>query len=410
VAAAEAVEAIVRDSYGRLVAYLASVTRDIADAEDAFSDALAAALQSWPEHGVPTRPDSWLLTVARRNIIGTARRRSVAAKALPTLELLSASSPEATPGDDGTIPDRRLQLLFACAHPAIDPTMRSPLMLQTVLGLDAVRIAHAFLIPPSTMGQRLVRVKGKIKDAGIPFAVPRAGELADRLDAVLDAIYAAYGSGWDDPGGGDGKRIGLTSEAIRLARLVSTLLPDDAEAHGLLALLLHSDARSAARRDDHGRFVPLEDQDVQRWSREAIDEAERHLSAALVLGRVGKYQLQAAIQSVHNLRAATGRTDWAAIAALYDGLVHHDPTIGSHVARAASHAEATGPAAGLAMLDALPDDRVVGYQPFHAVRAHCLQRLGREDEAALHARRAITLSDDIEVQRYLSARYLAPDS
>jgi RNA polymerase sigma-70 factor (ECF subfamily) len=410
-AAAEVAEAIVRGSYGRIVAYLASVTHDIADAEDAFSEALAAALRSWPEQGVPARPDSWLVTVARRNLIGTARRRGVAANALPMLERLTATGGDrTTAGDDGTIPDRRLQLLFACAHPAIEPTMRSPLMLQTVLGLDAAKIAQAFLVPPSTMGQRLVRVKTKIKGAGIPFAIPPAGELAGRLEAVLDAVYAAYGSGWDDPTDGDGKRVGLTAEAIRLARLITTLLPEQPEAHGLLALMLHSDARSAARRDRDGRFVALADQDVQRWSREAIDEAERHLATALALGTIGKYQLHGAVQSVHNLRAATGCTNWAAIAALYDGLVRYDPTVGAHVARAAAHAEAEGPRAGLDLLVAMPDRRVADYQPFHALKASCLQRLGRLDEAAVHARRAMALTHDPEVRRYLEERYATPSA
>lgn len=405
--AAAVVEAVVRDSYGRLVAFLATVTHDIAEAEDALSEALAAALRTWPERGIPDRPDSWLVSVARRNIIALARHRDVAERALPMLDRLAAPSGEDSMSDDATIPDRRLQLLFACAHPAVDPTMRSPLMLQAVLGLDAVRIAQAFLVQPSTMGQRLVRAKTKIKDAGIPFAIPAANELADRLGAVLDAVYAAYGSGWSDPGGSDEKRAGLAAEAIRLGRLLTSLLPEQPETHGLLALMLHSHARSAARRNAAGEFVALEQQDVSRWSRELIAEAERHLSTALGLQHVGRYQLQAAVQSVHNLRAATGRTDWAAIAGLYDGLVRFDPSVGVQVARAAAHAEAAGAGQGLRLLEALPEDRVAGYQPFHAVRASCLRRVGREDEALAAARRAIELSDDAEVRRYLHRVYLA---
>jgi RNA polymerase sigma-70 factor (ECF subfamily) len=403
-AAARAVtERVVRDSYGRLVAYLASITGDISEAEDALSDALAAALRTWPERGIPDRPDSWLVTVARRNIIGALRRRDVTARALPGLHRVTPIEPESAPADD-TVPDRRLWLMFACSHPAIDPTMRSALMLQTVLGLDAVRIASAFLVAPATMGQRLVRVKAKIKQNNIPFAVPAGDELAGRLDSVLDAIYAAYGTGWDDPIGVDAKRVGLTDEAIRLGRLVADLIPDEPEAHGLLALMLHSDARSAARREP-GRYIPLDEQDVTRWSSAQMIEAEQHLGIAVRAGRLGRYQLHAAVQSVHNRRAVTGTTDWRSIASLYDGLAVYDPTVGTHVARAAAHAEADGAATGLALLDALPPDRVERYQPYHAVRAACLARSGRCADAAASARQAIALSDDPDVRNWLAHTY-----
>ncbi len=405
-------EQIVRDSYGRLVAYLASITGDIAAAEDALGDALAAALETWPTRGIPDRPDSWLVSVARRYIIGAARRRDVATRALPALERLHSAATDAVPGGaseaaDDRIPDQRLQLMFACAHPAIDPTMRSALVLQTVLGLDAVRIASAFLVAPATMGQRLVRVKAKIKQNRIPFRVPGPGELVERLDAVLDAIYAAYGTGWDDPAGADSKRVGLTIEALRLARLVTQLLPEEPEAHGLLALLLHSHARSGARRDDAGRFVPIEDHDVSRWSKDQMIEAETHLAAAVGVGRMGRYQLHAAIQSVHNRRAITGVTDWASIAALYDGVVRFDPTIGTHVARSAAHASASGPDVAIGLLDELPTDRTVDYQPYHSVRAHCLGRAGRTEEAAACARRAIGLTEDPAVRDWLTLTYLS---
>ncbi len=407
--AAAAVEEVVRDSYGRLIAYLASVTRDIAEAEDAFSEALAAALRSWPERGVPKRPDSWLVSVARRNIIGAARHRNVVARALPQIDRIhNGARDNGANSDDATIPDRRLQLMFACAHPAIDPTMHSPLMLQAVLGLDAARIAAAFVVSPATMGQRLVRVKATIKNAAIPFGVPPSSELSDRVRAVLDAIYAAYGSGWDDPAGADPKRAGLTREAIRLARLLTASLSDQPDAHGLLALMLHSDARSAARRSPNGAFVPLDSQDITLWSAETMREAEEHLAIALAQSQPGSYQLQAAIQSVHNRRAMTGRTDWAAISALYDGLVRFEPTLGVHVARAAAWAEAHGPDRALEILDALPTDRTVGYQPYHAVKAHCLQRIGKAAEAHAHAQVAIGLTDDVDVQAYLRHRYSTP--
>ena len=373
-AAAEAVEEVARTSYGRLVAYLASTTGDLAGAEDALGDALLAALRTWPDRGVPDRPDSWLLTAARRNIIDAARRRDVARRALPAVARAieeRAHRPEAD-----AIPDQRLRLMFACAHPAIDPAMHSPLMLQAVLGLDAARMSAAFVVPPATMSQRLVRAKAKLRDAGIPFRIPDADELPERLDAVLDAVFAAYGTGWEDAVGTDALRQELTAEALRLARLVVELLPAEPETHGVLALLLHSHARRPARRDASGNFVPLSEQDVARWSPGPVAEAERHLATALSLGRVGPYQLQAAIQSVHNRRALTGQTDWTAVASLYDGLV------------------------ALELLAGLPPDQASRYQPYWVLLARCQSDLGLPEGAATAAR-AIELTELPDVRRYL---------
>lgn len=400
--AREAVEQVARTSRARLLGHLAAGVRDLTAAEDALAEAFVAALRTWPERGVPERPEAWLLTAARRTLIDAARRRDVAARALPDLARL-APGDDAVPDELSTIPDTRLGLLFTCAHPAIAEGVRAPLMLQVVLGLDAARIAAAFLVSPTSMGQRLVRAKTKIGRAGIPFAVPGPEELPGRLASVLDAVYAAYGTGWDDPAGRDVRRRGLTAEALRLARLVVELLPDEPEARGLLALLLHSSARDAARRTPEGAFVPLDRQDVRRWAPGLMAEAERHLAAAAARRHPGPYQFQAAIQSVHNRRAVTGTTDWASVALLYDGLVAHEPAVGAQVARAAAHLHAGRPAAALAIVDALDPALVAAYQPYWVVRAHCLHRTG--GDAGRAARVALGLTEDPALRTHLSSTF-----
>lgn len=403
----ETIEDVVRSSYGRLLSYLAAGTRDIAAAEDALSEAFVAALRSWPERGVPTRPDSWLLTAARRNLIDTGRRRSAAVRALPELARLLEDSSH--PRAAFAIPDVRLQLMFACSHPAIAEGVRSPLMLQTVLGLDAARIAAVFLVPPATMSQRLVRAKTKIRAAGVAFQVPGEDILAERLADVLDAVYAAYTTGWDeidiasDGSGGDGGGEGLTEEAIRLARIVVTLLPEQPEAGGLLALLLHSHARRAARRTTDGTFVPLDRQDVSLWSSALITEAERHLSRAARGGQIGPYQLMAAIQSVHNRRVVTGSTDRRAVAQLYQGLAHLTPTVGVLVAHAAAVLATDGSAAAMRRLDAVPAERARDYQPYWVVRAAALEELDAEGAAAARLD-ALRLTRDPATRAHLSTR------
>ncbi len=304
-----------RTSYGRLLAYLAAPWRDVARAEDALGDALLAALETWPRSGVPDKPEAWLLAAARRRLVDGARHASVETGAVAAIQIVVDRAQQEA-ALNPRFPDERLKLLFVCAHPAIDETMRTPLMLQTVLGLDAARIASAFLVAPATMGQRLVRVKAKIRDSGIRFEIPESRELAARLAAVLNAIYAAYGSGWEDVAGADSRRKGLVEEAIWLGRLVPGLLPDEPEAQGLLALMLHCEARRAARRDANGGYVPLAQQDVSLWSRSMIAEAEEMLVAASRTKQPGRFQLEAAIQSVHARRAVTGWTDWEAIALL----------------------------------------------------------------------------------------------
>ena len=373
---------------------MAASWRDVAAAEDALGDALVSALEAWPRVGIPRNPDAWLLAAARRQLIDAARHAKVEASAAPALEMLLGHTrdPDVTAA---VFPDERLKLLFVCAHPAIEDAARTPLMLQTVLGLDAARIASAFLVAPATMSQRLVRVKAKIRDAGIRFEVPDPRELPSRVDAVLEAIYAAFGSGWDDVAGAD--------EAIWLGQLVTRLLPGEAEAFGLLALMLHCEARRSARRDADGRYVPLDRQDVTRWSRAMIDEAEQVLAAAAAAGRPGRFQLEAAIQSVHARRATTGRTDWEAIALLYEGLLLYGATTGARVGQAAALARARDAAAGLTALESIPRDAVLAYQPYWALKAHLLKRLGRADDARQAYARAIGLSEDSAVREFLAA-------
>ena len=393
------IERVARESYGRLVAYLSSHTRDVASAEDALSNALVAALTAWPRDGVPQSPEAWLLTTARHSLIDLARHQQVAAASEPTLLLLREERKEVTLSPE--FPDERLKLLFVCAHPAIDSAMHTPLMLQTVLGLDAVRIAHAFLISPKTMGQRLVRAKTKIRKGGIQFEVPQERELPQRLDAVLEAIYAAFGIGWDDMGGIDQTGRELAEEAIWLGRVLLHLMPREAEVRGLLALMLHCEARRRARRGPDGSYIPLAEQDSQLWSVALIEEAERHLAEAASGGRAGRFQLEAAIQSVHAERARSGRTQWNAITLFYEQLVRISPTLGTRTGYAAAVGEANGPQSGLVVLDGIDPAAVSAYQPYWAVRAHLLQRSGKTREAAHAFDQAIGLAEDPAVRQFL---------
>ena len=396
------VERVARESYGRLVAYLSAHTRDLAGAEDALSEALVKALTIWPRDGVPQNPEAWLLTTARHSLIDFFRHQRVVSESEPDLLLFTKSSAEATL--ETTFPDERLKLLFVCAHPAIDPSMHTPLMLQTVLGLDAVRIGGAFLVSPKTMGQRLVRAKTKIRDGGIRFELPEPRDLPQRLDAVLEAIYAAFGIGWDDMVGGDGRGRELAEEAIWLARVLLQLMPNEAEICGLLALMLHCEARRLARRGRDGRYVSLSEQDPNLWSRCLIEEAEQHLAAASKYGRPGHFQLEAAIQSVHAERGRSGRTEWAAIVRFYEQLNRISPTIGRRTGYAAALAEANEAEQGLAVLDAIDQDSVSAYQPYWAVRAHLLRLLGKGPESRQAYDRAIGLSEDPAVREFLFQR------
>ncbi|TIP95042.1 MAG: RNA polymerase subunit sigma-70, partial [Mesorhizobium sp.] len=281
-----AAEAAARQSYGKLVAYLAARMRDVAGAEDALADAFAAAVERWPQTGVPQRPEAWLLAVARRRSVDAIRRRLTSEAGRDHLRLI-AEEIEARMADED-LPDERLRLMFACAHPAIEAGIRAPLILQTILGFDATTIASAFLVSPATMGQRLVRAKSRIRETGIPFRVPERTELGKRLDVVLEAIYAAFAEGWSDPTGTETRRRNLATEGIWLGRLVASLMPDEPEALGLLALMLFAEARRAARRNAAGDYVPLAEQELALWDGALIDEAETLLRRAAAKGVVGR--------------------------------------------------------------------------------------------------------------------------
>ena len=402
VAAWQRAEAAARGSYGKLVAFLAARTHDVAGAEDALAEAFATALAQWPAEGVPHNPEAWLLTVARRRMVDAVRRRihdGAASEYFLLVEELARDdeAPE--------LPDRRLELLFACAHPGIDAAARAPLMLQTVLGFDAGAIASAFLVAPATMGQRLVRAKTKIRQAGIPFNVPGRADLPERLDAVLAAIYAAYAEGWVDAEGADARRRNLAEEAIWLGRLLAQLMPEEAEALGLLALMLHAHARRAARRDAAGEYVPLGWQDTALWDHALIDEAEELLKRASRLAAAGRYQLEAAVQSAHAVRRHGGAVPWPAIVQLYEALqaITNSPVAALNRAVALSHVD--GAAAALA---ALPQDaRLADYQPYWAARADLLARSGNREAALAAYERAIGLESDAAVRRFLQQRAAA---
>lgn len=401
-----AAEAAARQSYGRLLAVLAARSRDVAAAEDALADAFAAALTQWPIDGVPARPEAWLLTVARRRVADRQRQLHAGFDVQQHLLLISEEIKEMeTQASGASVPDNRLALMFACAHPAIDPAIRAPLILQTVLGFDAATIASVFLIAPATMGQRLVRAKTRIRQTGIPFRLPERSDLPDRLDAVLEAIYAAFSEGWTDPAEIDTRRRDLAGEAIWLGRLVASLMPDEAEALGLLSLMLFAEARRGARRSPDGDFVPLAQQDMSLWDDAAIDEAEALLSRANRLEGTGRYQIEAALQSVHCARRHMGRTDWQAIAALYTALsaVAYSPVV--EINRAVALAECGRTSVALAMLDRLSADRRLGdYQPYWTARGEILARLGRGESAADAYRQAIGLERDPAVRRFLQTK------
>lgn len=403
VRARETAAMVARRSYGKLVAFLAVRTRDVAAAEDALSEAFASALADWPEKGCPANPEAWLLTVARRKVIDAHRRRLTAEGASEELLVMAEGLGVAT---DAEIPDRRLALMFACAHPAIDASIRAPLMLQVVLGLDAKAIGSAFLTSPTAMGKRLVRAKEKIREAGVPFRVPAREELGERLEGVLDSIYAGYAEGWSDPSGTDVARRDLTEETLFLARLVSDLLPEEPESLGLLALMLHTEARRNARRNPLGEYVPLAEQDTGRWNLQMIEEAEAMLRRASAADRVGRYQLEAALQSAHTDRCRTGEPNWREVVQLYDALlsVTGSPVVALN--RALAIAERDGADAGLgAMPDPSRDPRLGEYQPYWAARAELLAKIGARDDACQAYEMAIGLERDEAVRRFLQGRW-----
>ena len=404
-------DAVARRSYGKLVAFLAARTRDVASVEDALSEAFASALTDWPRNGCPSNPEGWLLTAARRKLIDFARRRHTSDLAGGELQRLAQeleAGAISNTTDAVQIPDQRLALMFACAHPAIDAGVRAPLILQTLLGLDAAMIASAFLTSPVAMGQRLVRAKEKIRQAGIPFRVPDREELPGRLGAVLDAIYAAFSEGWADSGGTDVARRDMAEEALFLGQLITQLLPEEPEALGLVALMLHVEARRPARRNALGEYVPLAEQDMELWNTAMIQAAETLLLRASALASIGRYQLEGALQSAHVHRRHTGQANWAAVVQIYDALLELSGSPVVAINRALALAEVNGPAAGLGSLEQLAgDSRLTEYQPFWAARAELLARTGARTDARRAYEVAIGLERDPAVRRFLQQRQAA---
>jgi predicted RNA polymerase sigma factor len=399
-------ETVARRSYGKLVAFLASRAQDVAAAEDALSEAFVSALEGWPRNGCPSNPEAWLLTVARRKMIDSSRKRRHGEAAAARLRAIAEELDAAA--TDAEIPDRRLALMFACAHPAIEAGTRAPLMLQAVVGLDAKVIASAFLTSPAAMSKRLVRAKNKIREAGIPFSVPDREVIPGRFEAVLDAVYAAFAEGWTDPGAADIVRRGLAEEAFFLSRLLVELLPEEPEALGLLSLMLHAEARRQARRNVDGEYVPLADQDTALWDWRMILEAEALLRRAGALGSIGRYQLEAALQSAHVYRRSAGQANWEAVVQLYDALLALTGSPVVAVNRALAIAELQGARAALdALQEIAADARLREYQPYWAARAELLARAGLRDEARQSYEMAIGLERDPAIRRFLQRRQSA---
>ena len=406
-----AVERAFREESGRVLATLIRhLGGDFELAQDALQDALAIALTAWPRDGVPENPGAWITVTARRRAIDRIRRERALAdrvQALRTLmDLERQAEPE--PEHDSSVPDDRLRLIFTCCHPALSLEARVALTLRTLGGLTTPEIARAFLVPEATMAQRLVRAKRKISAAGIPYRVPPDEALDERLGGVLAVLYLVFNEGYAARGGDRLVRADLCDEAIRLARLLARLMPDDAETAGLLALMLLHDSRRAARTDDAGRYVALPDQDRSRWDGARIAEGVASLERALRLRRPGPYQLQAAIAALHAQARAAQDTDWPQIAALYGELMRRAPSPVVAVNRAVAIGMADGPHAGLVLLDCLARERRLdAYQPFHAARAELLRRSGDTGAAGAAYDAAIALSSNAVEREELERRRAA---
>jgi RNA polymerase sigma-70 factor, ECF subfamily len=397
--AGDVAQRVARESYGKLIAILARRTRDVASAEDFLAEAFASALETWPRTGVPNNPEAWLIAVAKRKHLDGLRQSQIRAESASHLQLLREEI-EDMGLHQNNIPDDRLALMFACAHPAIDTDIRSPLMLQTVLGMTAEQIAAAFLVAPATMGQRLARAKAKIKLAGIPFRVPDQHELSERLDAVLDAIYAMFNQGWTSF---DAEENNLVEDAMWFSSLAVELQPDQPETLGLSSLMLFLHSRLRARRNAEGVFVPLADQDVTLWDDEKIDLAEFLLRKASEMNSIGRFQLEAAIQSAHVARRFTLVTDWHAINQFYAILFQ---LTGSPVVKlnwAYAIGEDSGWEVGLAALPKIEEfPELTNYQPYFAVRAALLEKCGQVLAAQQDYDKAIALEHDSEVRAFLA--------
>lgn len=381
------IEAVFRTEYGRAVAVLVRFLGDIDLAEEAVQDAFTTAVKRWPETGVPPSPAGWIITTARNRAVDRLRRESTREARHTEAALLHTPDP---PPEEGPVRDERLRLLFTCCHPALAPQARVALTLRLLGGLTTAQIARAFLVPEPTMAQRLVRAKAKIRDARIPYRVPRDTDLPDRLGGVLAVVYLIFNEGY----GGTSE---LCEEALRLGRLLTELMPDEPEATGLLALMLLIESRRAARTDDTGALVPLSEQDPARWDRDLIAEGQSLVRRCLRRNRPGPYQIQAAIQAVHS----DPPTDWDQVRRLYDQLMAVAPGPVVALNRAVAVAETDGPAEALALVDALDLD---GYHVLHAVRADLLRRLGRGAEAADAYTKASELTENPAERAYLEGR------
>jgi predicted RNA polymerase sigma factor len=394
-------ERIARDAYGRLLASLAARTRDIAAAEDALGDALEQALRHWPRVGIPQHPEAWVLSVARNRWLNLVRDQG--RRPQVGVELLDELEAQLTTSEADAIPDSRLGLMFACSHPAIDPEVRTPLMLQAVLGLQVRSIARAFGLPAATLAQRLVRAKRRIRDARIPLDVPPPQRLEQRLPEVLEAVYAAFAIDWDDPGRARG-RDSLTGEALYLATLLTTLLPDEPEVLGLAALICLTTSRQEARRDADGRVVALAEQDCARWDRDLIRAGETYLHRAHAHGRPARFQIEAAIQSLHCARANTGGIDGESLLTLHRALVATAPSAGAQVALAVVIGDILGAAQGLMYLARCEAAQFVDFQPYWASRAALSVRADDHADARASLQRAIALTNDLATRHSLEAR------
>lgn len=409
----ELVDRLFREESGRAVATLIRVTGDFELAEEAVQEAFIAALETWPERGVPDRPGAWITTTARNRALDRLRRAQrfrektqvIGRQALIDEELAAVEPGDTGPEDPMAIEDDRLRLIFTCCHPALAPDARVALTLRTLGGLTTPEIARAFLVPEPTLAQRLVRAKRKIRDAGIPYRVPPDHLLPERLSSVLQVIYLVFNEGYGASSGDELIRRDLTSEAIRLGRVLVDLMPDEPEVLGLLALMLLHDARRDARVDAQGELVLLEEQDRNLWDTAMVDEGGALVERAMRMRRPGPYQLQAAIAAVHDASLVDGRTDWRQIAALYGALAVASPSPVVELNRAVAIAMADGPDVGLALVDRIDaSGELDGYPYLHAARADLLRRLGRADEAVRAYRRALELTSNDTEQSFLQRR------